>query len=88
MIGIFVTFKTVVIFFLLAFTGLYLLLLMKMKYFYAYNDLKKPIFAFLLTELVGLLVISVSRYIGFEYQNHNALFVTSTYTYTGIRTSI
>ena len=88
LIALIVTFKTVVIFFMLAITGSYLLLLMKKRYAYAYNDQKNSIFAFLLTELVGLMVISTSRYVGWYYNVHIAYFASSLYVYTGIRTSI
>ena len=73
---------------MLAITGSYLLLLMKKKYAYAYNDQKHSVFAFLITELVGLLVISTSRYVGWYYKVHMAYFASSLYVYTGIRKTI
>jgi hypothetical protein len=84
--------KTLVIFINLMCVGIVLLKLMKEKYNFAYKSQKKSIQAFLCTELFGLLLLSITRFLGFYYgdnvEGYYILHVGIFYNFSGLRTII
>jgi hypothetical protein len=61
---------------------------MKEKYNFAYKSQKASIRAFLVTELIGLLFLSIARLLGYVLKSQNLKLTLYIYSYSGIRTVI
>ena len=70
-----VVFKTAIIFVILLIVGLILLVLMKNRYNYSYQKQKYSIYAFLLTELLGLFLMTITRFLGWYYGDQLVYFI-------------